>query len=74
MADHFIAIDKGKDGFKISDLTFGTASTPARDIELRIADLDGQGRPMTRKDVLIALEAFERALTSGALYTNFPKL
>ena len=74
MADHFIAINRGNDGFKISDFTFDTAATPARDIELRIADLDGQGVAMTRKDVYKALEAFERILTNGAMFTNFPKL
>ena len=74
MADHFIAISKGKDGFKISDFTFGTSSSAAADFELRIADLDGQSRPLLRIDAQKALEAFERVLASGAQYTNFPKL
>jgi hypothetical protein len=74
MPDRFIAINRGNDGFKISEFTLGSASTPARDIELRIAELDGKGVTMTRKDVYKALEAFERLLTSGAIFTNFPKL
>lgn len=74
MADHYIAINKGNDGFKISDFTLGTSSTAARDFEFRIADLDGQGRAMTRKDAQVALEAIERLLASGAIFTNFPKL
>jgi len=74
MSDHFFAIDRGKDGFKISDFTFGASSTAARDIELRIADVDGQGNVLTRKDVMKALEAFERIFTNGAMFTNFPKL
>ena len=74
MADHFVAINRGNDGFKLSEFTTGAASTPARDVELRIADLDGQGAVLTRKDVQMALKAFERWLESGPLFTNFPKL
>ena len=74
MADHFIAINRGKDGFKISDFTLGTSTSAASDFEFRIADLDGQSRAMTRKDAQVALEAIERLLASGAIFTNFPKL
>ena len=74
MSDHFIGINRGKDGFKLSDFTTDTSSTSSLDIELRIADVDGQGRVMTRKDVLIALEAIERFLLSGRIGTTFPLL
>lgn len=73
MSDHFIAINRGKDGFKLSDFTTGTSTSAASDIELRIADVDGQGNPMTKKDVQIALEAFERFLM-GRLGSTFPPL
>lgn len=74
MADHYISIKRGNDGFKLSDFTTGTSSTAGDDVELRIADLDGQSNKLTRKDVIIALEAFERALESGQLLTTFPDL
>jgi hypothetical protein len=74
MSNHFIAINRGLDGFKVSDFTTGTSTSASSDVELRIADVDGQGKAMTRKDVLIALEAFERQLESGAILTNFPVL
>jgi hypothetical protein len=70
MADHFISINKGKDGFMLSDFTTGASSTSGDDIELRIAD----GAGLKRKDVILALEAFERALMSGKLLTDFPPL
>jgi hypothetical protein len=74
MSNHFIAINRGLGGFKVSDFTTGTSTSASSDVELRIADVDGQGNAMTRKDVLIALEAFERQLESGAILTNFPVL
>lgn len=74
MSNHFFAINRGKDGFKISDFTLGASSSASSDIELRIADVDGQGKVMTRKDIVVALEAFERALTSGPIFTTFPPL
>ena len=57
MADHFLGINRGQQGFGDSDFTYGT-STGSTDIELRIAD----GVGLTEKDVLLALEAFERFL------------
>ena len=74
MADHFIGIDRGKDGFKFADFTFGTASTAARDFEFRIADLDSGGVASKRKDAIIALEAIIRSLQQGGLQSTFPKL
>jgi hypothetical protein len=74
MSNHFIAINRGKSGTKISDFTFGTSSSAASDLELRIADVDGQSKVMTDKDILIALAAFKIALMSGQMWTNFPPL
>ena len=51
MSNHFVAINRGVDGTKITDLTFGASSASTKDVELRIADVDGQGRPLTRKDM-----------------------
>jgi hypothetical protein len=74
MSNHYVAINRGNDGFKISDFTLGTSSSASSDVELRIADVDAQSNTMTRKDVDIALEAFRRALLSGQIFTTFPPL
>lgn len=73
MSNHFIAINRGLSGSKISDLTFGTSSSSSSDFELRIADVDGQSKVVTDKDVLLALEAFRQAIISR-LFTTFPPL
>lgn len=70
MTDHFLGINRGKQGAKDADFVYGT-STGSTDIELRIAD----GASLTRKDVLLALEAFERFLVAANVNiagTKFP--
>jgi hypothetical protein len=74
MSNEYYAINRGNDGFKISDFTIGTSSAASTDIELRVATVDGQGKVMTRLDVQKALRAFERALASGKIFTTFPPL
>ena len=56
MADHFVSLQRGVEGFNYSDFTTGAASTAGNAIELRVGDAAG----MTKKDVHNALEAFER--------------
>ena len=70
MTNRFFAINRGNDGFRISDFTVGAASSAATDFELRVADLDGQGKTMTRKDVYKALEALERLFISDQFITS----
>jgi hypothetical protein len=60
MSNHFIAINRGQEGMLQSDWVTGTSSTAASDIELRIAD----GANLTRKDVVIALQAMVREFLS----------
>lgn len=67
MSDHFVSINRGKDGFKVSDFTTGTSSTAGNDIELRVAD----GANLTRKDVVLALEAFERFIEDRTMSSAF---
>ena len=55
MSDHFLGLNKGQEGFKYSDFTYG-ATTGATDVELRVADTAG----LSKKDVRNILEAFER--------------
>jgi hypothetical protein len=61
MADHFIALNRGLQGFKQTDFTTGTSSSAASGIELRI--LDGAG--WTKNDAVNALRSFERFLETA---------
>ncbi len=74
MSNHFFSINRGVDGLKPADVTRATTSTTGDDIELRVAD----GASLTRKDVMIALEAFERVFETGKAIalggTTFPPL
>jgi hypothetical protein len=65
-----ISISNGKDGFAVSDFTFGTNAPGAGDIELRIAATDANGNTITRKNIAIALRAFARVLESGGTFTT----
>lgn len=56
MADHYVSLNRGVEGFKYSDFTTGTSSTAGDAIELRVLD----GASLTKKDVKVALEALER--------------
>lgn len=56
MASHYVSLNRGVQGEKYSDFTTGTSSTATDHVELRV--LDGAG--LTRKDVHLIIEAFER--------------
>ena len=56
MLDHYVSINQGESGFVQTDFTTGTASTAGEQIELRIKDAQG----LSKKDVILALKAFER--------------
>ena len=55
MADHFVSLNRGEQGLTYSDFTTGTSSTAGDQIELRVKD----GASLSKKDVVIALGAFE---------------
>lgn len=74
MSNHYFAINRGLEGFRGTDFTLGTSSSAASDIELRVADVDGQSKPLKRVDVIKALKAFERMFESGKTFTTFPPL
>lgn len=74
MAAVSFSIKRGKDGFRVSDFTVGTQAPNADDVEVRINLTDANSKALTRKDVVIALEAFTRALESGAIFSNAPPL
>jgi hypothetical protein len=69
MASISIAINRGDDGFKISSFTLGTQAPSTGDIQLCFNVQDTNSKNLTRKDVVLALEAFERAIKSGSLLT-----
>jgi hypothetical protein len=56
VASHYVSLNRGEQGFDYSDFTTGTGSTGTDQIELRVLD----GASLTKKDVQIALDAFER--------------
>jgi hypothetical protein len=74
MAAVSFSINRGDDGFKVSSFTVAALAPNANDFEFRIASTDAQGKVMTRKDAVIALEALKRAILSGAIFTNAPPL
>lgn len=56
MADHYVALTRGKEGTKYSDFTVGTSSAGTALFEFRVLD----GVTPKKVEVLKALEAFER--------------
>lgn len=69
-----LSIKRGAGGFQISDFTVDTQAPNANDVELRFNLTDANSAALTKEDVILALDAFERALLSGALFTNSPPL
>jgi hypothetical protein len=66
MAAISISIQRGSAGQKFTDYTTGTlAPNGSADIELRVQVLDGQSNPITRKDVILALDMFARQIEAG---------
>lgn len=63
MADHYVALARGVEGFKASDFTTGTSSAATAAFEFR--SLDGTGA--TRKDAVNALKAFIRFIETAPL-------
>lgn len=62
MAAISLSINRGVDGFGISDFTVGTLAPNAGDVEMRFNTTDGEGNDMLLVDVIKALEAFIRAM------------
>lgn len=57
MADHYVALNDGVEGFLYSDFITGTASTAGTNqVELRVQD----GTNLTRKDIRNIIDAFNR--------------
>jgi hypothetical protein len=57
MADHYIALDDGEEGFLATDFTIGVANTVGvHQVELRVQD----GTNLSKKDIHLMLKAFAR--------------
>jgi hypothetical protein len=69
MADHFIGLNRGVTGTWEADFNVGTVSQ-GTDIELRLAD----AAALTRKDIILALDSFERFMNTRELivYASTP--
>jgi hypothetical protein len=67
MASISISINRGAPGQKATDYTTGTLATNAGDIELRVNVLDANSHPVTRNDVILALDMFARQVEGGKL-------
>lgn len=64
MAAVSYSLKRGVDGFKLSDFTRGTLAPGANDIEIRINTTDANSVLLKVKDIRIALDAFERGISS----------
>lgn len=65
MAAISLSIKRGVSGSKISDFTPGTLAPGANDVELRFNTTDANSVLLTKKDIHLALKAFEVALEQG---------
>jgi hypothetical protein len=74
MAAISLTLTTGKDGFRISDFTTGANAPSAGDFEFRFNTTDANSNPVTIKEVVIALEAFERAVLSDAQIITPPTI
>lgn len=70
MANHYISINRGKQGFADNDFTYGTSSVSGDDLEIRIADAAG----WTRQEIIQKLDEIGRFLvqSSNITGTKFP--
>lgn len=68
MAAVSYSINRGQDGFKITDFTHGTLTPNANDIEVRVNTTDANSVALKVKDVVIALKAVIRAIESEVMF------
>lgn len=69
MANVYVSLNRGEEGFANADFTTGASSASSDDIELRITDAAG----LTRQDVIKALKALERWF-ENRMNATFPPL
>ena len=64
------SMSRGVDGFKMSDVTVGTAAPSAGDVEFRFNVLDTNSKNMNDDDLYRILKAFERWILTGGGFTG----
>ena len=70
-----ISISHGVEGSASSDFTVGTSAPGTGDFEFRMVATDTNGNVPTKKDTVLALKAFIRAIEDETIpITNFPPL
>jgi hypothetical protein len=67
MAALSISISRGSAGVKATDYTTGTSAPGTGDVELRFNTTDTNSKPLTRLDVLNAVDMFKRQIEAGKL-------
>jgi hypothetical protein len=67
MAALSISISRGAAGTNGSDYTTGVLTPNAGDIELRFNTTDTNGKALTQKDVILALDMFKRQIEASKL-------
>lgn len=65
MAAISLSLAHGVSGFNISDFTVGTLAPGADDFEVRLNTTDTNSKNISRLEMVLALEAFIRALQMG---------
>ena len=63
MASHYVSLNRGQNAMNYSDYVTGTSSSGNVGIELRLDD----SASYTKKDVILALEAFKRFFENAQL-------
>lgn len=69
-----LGINNGVDGFKNSDITVGTNAPSGVDFEFRFNLTDANSHNITPKELIIALDAFIRAINTGGANVQFTKV
>jgi len=65
MAAISLSMSHGQQGNQISDFTVGTLVPDAGDFEVRLNTTDTNSKNISRMEMWLALEAFQRALMQG---------
>lgn len=70
MAAISLSLSHGQNGNNISDFTVGTLAPGAGDFEVRLNTTDTNSKNISRYEMIVALEAFIRALNEGGATVN----
>lgn len=74
MAAISLSLSHGVAGAKMSDFTAGTSAPGTGDFEFRANTTDTNGKNISRYEMILALEAFIRALAQGGATVDIVQL